>query len=191
MHEILGEAQNQTALLVSSEAPQSARRLFQSLHGKLPRGELFQDVFDALELLARHERLAQLLQVYWRTVFRMKVAHFVAGQHVQRNLIPLQAQNEFIEKLSARIGVGPAGGGIEKSAGIGRIVQIIAKLGFVLLVQKLALQFGGLDLRGQQVELLLNEGAPAVEIGETCPECGDIFAAQHAREDIVTAVQSP
>ena len=97
-HEVFGEAEDDGAHLFARRFADFLGEFVDALRGILPRGKLLQDILDALEFLARHQRFFQLLQVDRRAVVVADVPQLVAGQNVHEQIALLEPDDQFLEQ---------------------------------------------------------------------------------------------
>ncbi len=115
---------------------------------------LLQHLLYALQFLFGNQRLAQLLQVQRRVKLRGDGANLIARQDVVQHFVLLQPFQQPRKQLAAqRAQAFRFRLGIEKPAGILRIVQIVAQARAVILQKKIQFLFRGFDLRAELFQL--------------------------------------
>ncbi len=103
-HEVFGELQADGERLLVAAAADRARRLLEPLHRDLASGKLFENRLHALGLVAADERLFHLLQVDRRAILGGDFAELVARQHVDQQIVLLEAVYPFLEQAGAGFG---------------------------------------------------------------------------------------
>src|SRR5579872_6941054 len=150
-HQVLHETQHQGARFVMGIVTQSLRGFLDAFERKISRWKLAQHFFDAFHFVARQQRAPELLQVNRRTKIIIKIADFVAGDHVSEKIALLEAPVQFLEQALADFSFARAvttrDRWIEQTARILRLAEVIAQPAAKFLGQEVYLLFGCLEFR--------------------------------------------
>ncbi|MGH7881010.1 MAG: hypothetical protein ACREQD_16165 [Candidatus Binataceae bacterium] len=104
-HQILREAQNQSAGVVMRVAAKRFRRFLDAFQRKIARGKLAEHFFDALHFIARQQGTPELLQVNGRTKIVVEIADFVTREHVAEQVAFLKPPVQLFKQSLANLRV--------------------------------------------------------------------------------------